>query len=167
MPSANDPNQGVNAKFHMKEIPGPNGLRMVEYCEITHAGDKHYRRDQKVTDEDKERWPDAYARFKAGIADNMGGTRLTDAATDLQLSVPRIAELNAVNIYTVEQLGNVTDGNLPGIGMGGQQLRDKAREWLEEQMTKPDPMDEIRQLREELAELKRQRGGRPKKAEAA
>ena len=172
MPSANDPNQGVIAKFHMVEKPKEGGgMQMIEYLEITHAGDKHYRRDQKVTQEDRERFPDEYRRFKEGIADNMSGTRLTIAADALQLSVSRITELNAVNVYTVEQLANTTDGNLPGLGMGGQMLRDKAREWLEEQMTKPDPnemMDEIKRLRAEMEDMRAKRGpGRPKKAEAA
>lgn len=41
-----------------------------------------------------------------------------------------VKTLHGVNIYTVEQLADVADGNLPAIGMGAHQLREKARQYV-------------------------------------
>jgi hypothetical protein len=47
------------------------------------------------------------------------------------MDVRQIAELNALNIYTVEALAGVSDGSLDRLGHGGRGLRDRAKAYLE------------------------------------
>jgi hypothetical protein len=72
-----------------------------------------------------------------------------------------IATLNAANIFTVEQLADISDASLQVIGMGAQELREQARAYLKTAFNTADTSAatakvfeleaEVRQLREALA----------------
>lgn len=76
-----------------------------------------------------ERWPDIYAKFKAGLVQAQSGTPLEEWPI---MSASKVAELKALNIYTVENLADLTDGYLGRLGMGGRALRDQARAYIAE-----------------------------------
>ena len=76
------------------------------------------------------RFAKQYDRWKADNADVMSGTPL-ELFPELFNKVGLIAELNALNIQTVEQLANLADGWKTQI-MGGIELCKRAKNWLDE-----------------------------------
>lgn len=98
----------------------------VEYIEILVPGS----RDTMVAPVDehyKARFRERYERWKA-TQDNsrVEGTILSEVPW---LSTSQVAELNALNIVTVEQLVDMADANSRGI-MGYQQLKERAKRYL-------------------------------------
>lgn len=130
-----DADSAVFPKFYMRAVQdkaasresGTPKFRDVEYVEIRIAGDKHTVVNKKVTDEHKHRWPGIYKQFKDDAEQRMEGTPLSEWS---QLTASRIAELKALNIYTVEALSEVSDTNLQNLGMGARDLVQKAKKWL-------------------------------------
>lgn len=100
----------------------------VEYVEITVAGDTRTVVDERVKDEHKARWPQAYAAFKEGRELAVDGTPLE--AWPL-LMPSQVAEFKALNIRTVDALAALDDGNLNRLGTGGRMIRDRAKAFLE------------------------------------
>lgn len=74
-----------------------------------------------------ERWPNHYARFKNAQTQAQTGTPLAEWP---QMTVSKVAELRAINIFTVENLADLSDGFLGKLGMGGRELREKARAFI-------------------------------------
>ena len=141
--------------FHAKENPaksrqeGRPVFDQIEYVEITIPGDSRTRLVRAVTDVDRRRWPDLYARFKeAGEAQPVEGTPLEQWP---QITVSQIAEMKAQHVYTVEQLANVADHLLHRLGLGARALQTKAREWLALGEDKGRAVEKILQQGEELS----------------
>jgi len=100
----------------------------VEFVEIVLLGDNKTRAVEKVNQGHVDRWPQYYAKFKKGQQDVYdGGTPLKEWPP---MRPSQIAELNALNVYTVDQLARVPDNNLDRLGPGARALRDKAAAWL-------------------------------------
>ena len=98
----------------------------VVYITINFPGDRTKKIDRPVTDEDKARFSrhwDAYVRNEDG--QHIIGTRLEQWPI---LSKSEIAELKALNIFTVEQLSDVPDSALNWFG--ARELRTKAKAWI-------------------------------------
>jgi hypothetical protein len=77
-----------------------------------------------------------YAAFREQIEKFKLDEKASDMAGTPLKQWPRIdrglaASLAAVNVYTVEQLAGVSDQNLSYIGMGGRELREAARAFLQ------------------------------------
>lgn len=100
----------------------------IEYVEIMVAGDRNTAVDRRVKDEDRERWPQAYAAFKSGQEMATSGTPLEEWPA---LTPGMIMEYKAMHIKTVEALAALDDGKLGALGTGGRTIRDKAKAWLE------------------------------------
>lgn len=83
---------------------------MVEYVHVRSPADKYVERDQPVDPKDKIRFPRQYAIFKQNAAaEQTSGTPL-DRWPLMEAHVAE--ELKHVNVFTVEQLAGVPDGNL-------------------------------------------------------
>jgi hypothetical protein len=82
-----------------------------------------------VNDEHRQRWPEAYAAFKAGREAPLSGTPLEEWPI---LNRAAIAELKHMQIRTVEDLAGLSDIAVQAIGMGGMTLRERARAWLDD-----------------------------------
>jgi hypothetical protein len=76
---------------------------------------------------DSVRWPAQWAAYKNGQKAVMHGTPLSEWP---MVNRMQAQEFNAFNIYTVEQLSEVSDVALDGLGHGGRFLRDSALTWL-------------------------------------
>lgn len=100
----------------------------VEMVSIIIPGDPSSVPERAVREHDKERWPEAYNRFKAEQEMVFDGTILEAWAI---LDAGQVAGLKALGIHTVESLANLPDAFLPKLGMGGLMLRDKARAYVE------------------------------------
>lgn len=99
-----------------------------EYVEIRIAGDNKSVVVRKVSEEDKQRWPTAYAAFKNGLEAPVEGTPLHHWPA---LSVSQVAELRALNINTVEALAALSDTGISKIGFNGRVMVAKAKAFLD------------------------------------
>ena len=95
-----------------------------EHLEIIIPGDNKSRVSRPVRDEDRERWPDQYRAFKEGLDDDSDGQllKMLPGISDSQIKM-----LEFQNVRTIEELANLGDGQVQNIGMGGLELRNKAR----------------------------------------
>lgn len=100
----------------------------VEHLQIIIPGDPGASPVRIVSEEDKVRFAQAYERFKREEEHVFDGTILESWS---MLNKAQVAGLKAMGIHTLEALANISDGNLPRLGMGGMMLRDQARAVLE------------------------------------
>lgn len=102
----------------------------VDYVEIRIAGDNKNIIDKKVKQEHKDRWPRQYEAHKNGKENQMEGMPVREWGS---LPASRALELNAVNVFTVEQLADLSDSNLHYVGMDARDLRTKAQAYIKSQ----------------------------------
>lgn len=108
-----------------------------EYVEIIIPGSKNERPVRPVREQDKERWPDEYRRFKEGQEEAQDGTPLEQWP---RMTRSRVYELKAVGVFSVEDLAALTDANLSNIGPDGRELREAAQAFMQ-----ADDGEEMRQ----------------------
>lgn len=110
----------------------------VEMVEIVIAGDRHFRPTVGAHDFWKNiegeaityamRWPDQYRRFKEGRAQTAEGTPVEELPF---LTQAKRYELKALGIYTADALAALDGKNLKTLGIGGRELKDQARAYLD------------------------------------
>lgn len=134
--------------------PGDRSWSFVE--EIDGEGMSLARREiagEAVGENYALRFPKEYAAFKRGEERAQIGTPLDEWSP---LSRTRVAELKAMNIFTVEELSSVPDNMLQKMGMGSRAEREKAIRFIEASKSSAgtDAMaSEIAQLRAMVEQL--------------
>ena len=130
-----DPNQGVYALFYSRAVQN-NALSRDEgrpvfvdrdYVKVIIPADKHATVDRPARDEDKQHWPREWAKYEAGQHEAVTGTPLAALSW---LMPSQIKSLEAVDVLSVEHLAAVSDGNLKNLGMGGRDMRERAKNFL-------------------------------------
>lgn len=116
----------------------------MEICEIRAPGSRnvsvfpalsfsHWENDLNTGEQTRvtyaERFSRQYQQFKAHTHQTKSGTPLDYAVF---LTEARRAELRALNVYTIEQLGGIDGNELKNLGSGGRDLKNKAMEYLED-----------------------------------
>ena len=102
-------------------------FRDVAYVQILVPGNNKDIMDRAVKEEDKQRWPRQWAAYQNGQEQVLEGTPLGEWPL---MRPAQIAQLNAVNIRTVEQIADASDAAMQGIGMGARELKAKAKAYL-------------------------------------
>jgi hypothetical protein len=128
-------NKGVTPIFFVEPIPddkateaaGAVRLREQEMVRIVVAGDMLNVATSPVTEELKVRFATQYDAWKTKRIDqHIEGTPLKNWP---MIPAIRIAEFNAVGIFSVENLSDVSDGNIHKLS-DGRVWREKAIAWL-------------------------------------
>lgn len=101
----------------------------VEYVSIITPGDTRSEVIRAATPQHKREYAPQYAAFKEGITLAPEGSPLEHWPP---LTPAQIANFKAVGIHTVEQLAEVSDGNLANLGRGARTIRERAKAWLEQ-----------------------------------
>jgi hypothetical protein len=137
-------------------------FRDEERVEIIMPGNPYTRPVQRVTDTHREKWPKEYAAFRAGLELSVEGTPLEEWP---RLKRSQVLELKALGFQTVEHVARMDDQATQRVGIGGQQLRELAKAFLDdaahaaeverlaEANTRKD--EELDALRRQVAELGR------------
>jgi hypothetical protein len=99
-----------------------------EMVRVVIPGDRLATFVGEVEDRHRDRWPDHYAAFKRGEQRASSGTPLEYWPI---MSSAKVAEMKALNIFSVEDLANLSDALLARIGMGARELRGQAQAYLE------------------------------------
>lgn len=126
-------NQGVYAHFYLttREDPVQSAAagRPIyvekEYVKILSAGSANNIIDKPVSEIERNRFPDQYAKFKAGDKEQIIGTPLAEVPW---ITRAQVDELLYRKIRTLEQLAALDDQhcNVPGM----YDLKRKAAAWL-------------------------------------
>lgn len=99
-----------------------------DHVSIIIPGDKNSSIEREATDDDKQKFAEEYAAFKAGAREKMTGTPLS-AWSAMPPSL--VKEFEYLNVYTVEHLAGLTDAAKQTFGMGAQQWVDTAKAFLD------------------------------------
>ena len=99
----------------------------VPFIKIVVPGDVNNIIERKANDQDKLKFPKAWARFEASEAEGQEGTPLEQWP---QMSRSMVKECKYFEIHTVEQLANLSDINVSKMGLGYMDLRNKAKAYL-------------------------------------
>lgn len=109
----------------------------MEVVEIRIAGDRNFaptfpaRSMWKRVDGEEisyaDRWPDAYARFKAGQEQVAFGTPLSELPF---LTEAKRMELRGLKVYTAEALASLDGKNLSNLGANGREMKTQAEAYL-------------------------------------
>ena len=104
-------------------------FRDVERVELFMPGDQYHKPVHNVTDEHRQRFPQAYTQFKQGIDDQItGGCPLEEWPV---LSRSQVMELRGIGFRTVEDIRDVSDQHASPI-MGMMSLKQRAKAFLDE-----------------------------------
>jgi hypothetical protein len=145
------------------ETAGHAVMETKEVVEVRFAGSKLYspifptdamwQRIGNQTISYAERWPDQYRAFKEGNAQEANGTPLemlrTYDVTPEQLSLCR-----ALRIYSIEALDRLEGAGIKSLGMHANMLREAAKAFLADRNQGKTAMDEVAELRAEIARMK-------------
>lgn len=126
---------GVFPKFSLRSVQhkaaseqaGRPIFKDVEWLDIIIAGDKNTQVSRKVNDLDKKRFAQHYQAFKQGLVAPTTGTPLKEWPI---LTPAQVDELKYLNFLTVESVAEMSDAAMQSIGMGGRELKNKAKAWL-------------------------------------
>jgi hypothetical protein len=124
------------------------GNTKTEYT--ARADSMHYDSNARKQWTYAERFPDHYAAFKRGSESQHPGTPLSEVPF---LSVAQKAEMNAMKIYTVEQLAGMADRDIGKKGMGFRGYVDAAKAYLDTTNGTNALRSEMEELRRQLAEM--------------
>jgi hypothetical protein len=125
-----------SAEFHMAKVPN---FEATDFAEVVHLklqapGNTKTVYDQPVRMEstpsrpsDPERFPRQWAAFQRGES-GIKGTLLAEWS---EVTPSDARRMEILGIHTVEQLAQVADSNLDGLGMGGRIVRDRAKSFIE------------------------------------
>ena len=102
-------------------------FRDVAYVQILVPGNNKDIMDRAGNQEATQRWPRQWAAYQNGQEQVLEGTPLGEWPL---MRPAQIAQLNAVNIRTVEQIADASDAAMQGIGMGARELQAKAKAYL-------------------------------------
>ena len=135
----------------------------VEMVEVRIAGERNFSPTfpaqsmwQRVDGEEvtyAQRWPEEYARFKAGQEQVAAGTPLSELPF---LTEAKRQELRGLKVYTAEALASLDGKNLTALGPQGREMKDQATAYLDRAKgfaADTALRDEVEALRARVAEL--------------
>jgi hypothetical protein len=91
-----------------------------------------------------------YSAWKEGLEPPIDGTSVREWS---YLSPAQVENLISIRVLSIEDCAAMTEEAMGRFGMGGRQLRDKAREWLKGKEISQTVMQENDALKKQLAEL--------------
>jgi len=138
-------------------------FKMRTYITKLTPGDRLLKVERYANDQDKIEFPAEWAAFQKKQEVPLQGTPI-DAWPPLNRA--QVMEMKAVNIFTVEQLADLSDAHVQKF-MGGQMFRTKARDFIKasRSMTNTEDLEKkVKELTEMVEQLKSaKKPGRPRK----
>ena len=128
-----------------KGVPVYNDVEMIE---VFQPGEKESVK-QLVTDFHRYRFPKQYENFKKGVEQVGSGTPL-DLLFPSEPGI--ILTLKSFNIFSIQQLAALNDHAITSLPMGGRQLVERAKVYLQTAQTGAN-LHEMDTMRQQIAEL--------------
>ena len=131
-----DDDEGVRAFFYRKDVYQPHQskeagkeiYKSVDYINIRVVGNDKANFHGPARDEHKRRFPFAWQQYEKGEEQAKHGMPLDK----IGVAPESIVQYQAKNIFNVEDLAAVTDGNLQHFPPGTRELRHRARQILDQ-----------------------------------
>lgn len=99
-----------------------------DFIKIQHPGETLNVVDRPAHDGDRQRWPQKWAQYQAGVNQIPDGVPLNQLFPDR----PHIVDMmRGYNIHTVEQLSNLSAEAIGTVGMGCQEWVNAAQRYME------------------------------------
>lgn len=99
-----------------------------DFVKIQHPGETLNIVDRPAHDGDRQRWPQKWAHYQAGVTQIPDGIPLSLLFPDK----PQIVDMmRGYNIHTVEQLANLSGQAISTVGMGAQDWVNAAKRYME------------------------------------
>ena len=99
-----------------------------DFVKIQHPGETLNIVDRPAHDGDRQRWPQKWAQYQAGVTQIPDGVPLNQLFPDK----PQIVDMmRGYNIHTVEQLENLSGEAISTVGMGCQDWVNAAKRYME------------------------------------
>lgn len=147
-----------------------NAVTGKDHVKIAFPGDKHATFDQPVREKDKIRFARQWDDYQNQGVRFAGQTRLEEVAW---MNEATVNAFKALNIFTVEQLAAVQEGNIHNLGGGARSWIAKAKHHVDERrkIEQADAAEaktaalenQLAALRAQVDELSKPRRGRPPK----
>lgn len=100
----------------------------VLYVRIDIRGSDRNQVHRPATEADKRRFPFSWQEFNRGEKARARGVPLQM----LGLDSPILRAFAAKNVFTIEDLAEVSDNNLQNLGLGGREMRNRAQSYLDQ-----------------------------------
>ena len=110
--------------------------------------------ERRATDEDKLRFQRQYKQFLDKGETLQIGTPLDNLPN---LSQAQVLELRHLKVETIEQLAGIPDTTAQLLGVGGQELKQRALKFLDRTANSEQLSDQVRELQKQLATLMAER----------
>lgn len=141
------------------------------FIRITIPGDTNNIIERKLTEQDKHKYPRAWADYERGESQGYTGTPLEQWP---QITRAQVKEAKYFEVHTVEQMAGLADAHCQKLGMGFMELRNKARAYIDaangtaqstaQAAENQRLSDELKALREQIADMaEAKKLGRPRK----
>jgi hypothetical protein len=124
----------------------------VPFVTIISPGDNKNVPDTKVLDEHRQRWPRQWEAFEKGLEQPVSGTPINQWPV---LNNAQVAELKALNIYTIEEVASLSDGGTQQI-VGLMTLKQQAIAHLatsKDDGVVYEALDKVEKLEEQMAAM--------------
>lgn len=138
-------------------------MKMIEAVEVRFAGSKLYspvfpadgfwKRDGHKVITYAERWPEQYAAFLSGSEQQAAGTPL-EMLKAYGISPAQLSLCRALKVYSIESLYHLEGQNLKNLGMGANDLKRMANDFMADRAKGGDTATEIESLKAEIAALR-------------
>lgn len=128
----------------------------VPFVRIMVPGDTNNIIERVADENDKQRFPNTWAKYQNSEAIAQDGTLLEQWP---HITRALLKECKYFEIHTVEALSNISDAHVAKLGMGFGDLRTKAKAWLEAEAGTAQitaQAAENAQLKQSLADLQAQ-----------
>lgn len=142
----------------------------IPFIRITIPGDTNNIIERKLSEEDKRKYPLAWADYQRGEAQGFIGTPLEQWP---QITRAQVKEAKYFECHTVEQLAGLSDSHCQKLGMGFMELREKAKVYLgiaastaaatAQALENEKLRQEMAELRATISEISEKKVGRPRK----
>ena len=124
----------------------------MPYLEIVSPGQRHSIVVRKIEEDDKNKYKKHWDAYEKKEQLRSEGTALRDWTG---VEPEMVAQLEYMSIFTVEDLSNVSDGNLGNIGMGANKLKNAAKLFIsgkdKNDVTLQKALDKIADLENKIA----------------
>ena len=145
--------RGATYQGFESEVQGRPIFKDEDYIRIFVPGDKNTVIDRPVTEIDKRRFSERWGKYQLGQQDSYGTGTPLNKWTKMTPSL--VAELNFFNVYTVEQVADMSD-SLGSKLMGFNDLKRSAKAFLEAGTGNVELAIENGKLRDDMEQLKAQ-----------
>lgn len=154
------------------EEAGHAVMEMRELVEVRFAGSNNYspvfpsdafhKREGNRVITYAERWPDQYLAFKQGNPQEAAGTPL-EMLRPYGITPEQLSLCRALKIYSIEALHHLEGVGLKNLGMMGNALKDCTRRYMADRSKSSNALDEIEELKRQIAELQSKSTSVPEK----